>query len=139
MNYNNKYISTTVFPDNTPILFSLKKLKELGFNKIELGSTHPYEDNILEKLIKTDFDFLVHNFFQTPKDSSQIINISSSDKKIRTNSIKHIIDRINFSKNIDSKLYTFHAGYLSHPLSKKCVCFCNQLTYFVGKSDSRKQ
>ncbi|MBI28604.1 MAG: hypothetical protein CFH21_00578 [Alphaproteobacteria bacterium MarineAlpha5_Bin11] len=118
MNYNNKYISTTVFPDNTPILFSLKKLKELGFNKIELGSTHPYEDNILEKLKKTDFDFLVHNFFPTPKDSSQIINISSSDKKIRTNSIKHIIDRINFSKNIDSKLYTFHAGYLSHPLSK---------------------
>lgn len=116
MNYSNKYISTTALKDNTPLNHSLEILVNLGYNKIELGSTHPFEKDIKNILKKYKCDYLVHNYFPTPK-KELIVNICSSDNSLRESSILHVQERIIFSNEINSSLYTFHPGYLSQPLS----------------------
>jgi len=116
LNNSNKYISTTALKDNTPLNQSLEILVNLGYSKIELGSTHPYEKDTKNVLKKYKCDYLVHNYFPTPK-KELIVNICSSDNSLRERSVQHVEERIIFSKEINSRLYTFHPGYLSQPLS----------------------
>ena len=112
----NKYISTTVLKDLTPLDDCLRTLTDANYFNIELGSTHPYEENVIEILAKYQANYLVHNYFPTPS-KDLIVNVCSCDEIIRNKSIDHIEKRIIFSKNIGSKLYTFHPGYISQPIS----------------------
>lgn len=116
LNNSNKYISTTVLKDNSPLHSSLKTLVSLGYNNIELGSTHPYEKNIMKILETFDCHFLVHNYFPTPE-QELIVNICSADDSLREKSIEHIERRIIFSSEINAGLFTFHPGYISEPIS----------------------
>ena len=116
MDHTNKYISTTVLPDLTPIDNSLRILTNAGYFNIELGSTHPNEENVEDILVKYKANFLVHNYFPTPK-LELIVNVCSNDEVIREKSINHVEKRIIFSKNINAGLYTFHPGYISQPIS----------------------
>ena len=50
MDLTNKYISTTVFPDGSPIGECIQELLKNGYLNIELGSTHPYEENVEDSL-----------------------------------------------------------------------------------------
>ena len=114
MDYSNKYISTTVFPDLTPVGEALRKLNEKGVKNIELGSIHPFEENVEEILARYENNYLVHNYFPAPQ-KSLIVNIIALDEEIREQSLAHVKDRIIFSKEIKAELYTFHPGYLTQP------------------------
>ena len=116
LNNDNKYISTTVLKDNTPLQKGLEILVKLGYNNIELGSTHPFESNTKEILGLFNCNYLVHNYFPTPK-KELIVNICSDNDDIRRMSIQHIKERIIFSSEINAGLFTFHPGYISHPIS----------------------
>ena len=116
MDYSNKYISTTVFPDLTPVEEALRKLNEKGFKNIELGSIHPFEEYVKKILERYENNYLVHNYFPAPP-TSLIVNIIAMDEEIREQSLRHVKDRIVFSKEINAGLYTFHSGYLTQPLS----------------------
>ncbi len=111
---NNLYVSTTFIRDKQKIKVALDILKSEGIKNVELGSNHIYERNF-DYIKNYDFNFLVHNYFPTPKNDF-IINIASSNKKIRDRSLNQIKKSIIFLKKVKAKIYTFHPGFISDPL-----------------------
>tara|TARA_Y100000590_G_scaffold451425_1_gene592793 strand:- start:40 stop:888 length:849 start_codon:yes stop_codon:yes gene_type:complete len=112
---NNLYVSTTFIKDGEKIKTALDILKFAGVKNVELGSNHSYETNY--NYIKNyKFNFLIHNYFPTPKHDF-VINIASTNKKIRERSKKQIKKSIKFYKKIKAKIYTFHPGFISDPIS----------------------
>ena len=112
----NIFVSTTFAQDNSKISNVLPLCKKENISMVELGSNHVYEKNFKKIIKKYNFNFIVHNYFPIPKNSF-VINIASQNKKIRNLSINHIKKAILFCKSINSKLYTFHPGFISDPIS----------------------
>ena len=113
---NNIYISTTFIKDGKKIKVALDILKTAGITNVELGSNHIHEKNY-DYIKKYNFNYLLHNYFPTPK-KSLIINIASIDKNIRDKSINQIKKSINFYKKINAKVYTFHPGFIYDPIKQ---------------------
>jgi endonuclease IV len=111
------YVSTTYSDVKRSNLNKvLNQLKGLEIDGIEVGSTHRYQKKSkFEKLLKkiSNKKILIHNFFPPNKNENFVINIASSEKKIRENSKDFIIESIDFSKKVGAELYTFHPGFLS--------------------------
>ena len=110
------FVSTTFADDNTPVSVVLEQCKKYNLNNLELGSNHCWESDILNKVKQYDFNFLAHNYFPVPK-KSLIVNIASQDKNIWNNSVKHILNSIDFCNEIGARLYTFHLGFLLDPIN----------------------
>lgn len=112
----NIYVSTTFYKDNSRIKDVLDFCKKNKIFKLELGSNHCYSKNVLRICKKYEFNYLVHNYFPTPK-KSFVVNIASLNEKIRKRSISHIKNSIRFTKALKSDLYTFHPGFMDDPKS----------------------
>jgi sugar phosphate isomerase/epimerase len=112
----NIYLSTTFAKNNSKVSDILSVCKKENITNIELGSNHSYEKNFDKIVKKYKFCYIVHNYFPIPK-KSFVVNIASSNKKIRDLSIKHVKKAISFCKKTNSKLYTFHPGFIGDPLS----------------------
>ena len=115
-NFNSIFVSTTFAKDNSKISEVLNICKRAKINNIELGSNHRYQKNFKEIIKKYNFNYIVHNYFPIPK-KNFVVNIASSNKKIRNLSLKHIKKAILFCKATNSSLYTFHPGFLNDPIS----------------------
>ena len=110
---NKIYVSTTFIENGQKIKIALDMLKSSGIKNVELGSNHIYEKNF--NYIKNyKFNFLVHNYFPTPK-KDFVINIASLNKSIRNRSLHQIKRSIEFYKKIGAKVYTFHPGFIYEP------------------------
>ena len=112
----NIFVSTTFAKDNSKISDVLWICKKANISNIELGSNHIYENNFKKIIKQYNFRFIVHNYFPVPK-KDFIVNIASSNKKIRNLSLKHIKRSISFCKETGSKLYTFHPGFVVDPFA----------------------
>ena len=112
----NIFVSTTFAKDNSKISDALLICKKANISNIELGSNHIYENNFKKIIKQYNFRFIVHNYFPIPR-KSFVVNIASSNKHIRNLSLKHIKKAISFCKEINSKLYTFHPGFVSDPIT----------------------
>lgn len=92
-------------------------LENLNVTNLELSSG-PYEKNLNNFLIKkrttNKFNFLIHNYFPVPK-KAFVLNLASSKKKIRDQSIKLAKNAIRLSGVLGAKYYSFHAGFLIDP------------------------
>jgi sugar phosphate isomerase/epimerase len=110
------YISTGGFKYQTAYKTS-KFLAENGFLAIEL-SGGIYEKNQLKKLkdlqTKYDIQFKVHNYFPPPLNPF-VFNLGSLNKDIARLSIQHVKNAIDYSKELRSDVYSFHAGFLLDP------------------------
>ena len=115
-NFNNIFVSTTFAKDNSKISDILLICKKAKFFNIELGSNHSYENNFKKIIKKYKFNFIVHNYFPVPKNGF-VVNIASANKYIRDSSIRHIKKAILFCKSTNSKLYTFHPGFIFDPIA----------------------
>jgi len=115
INSDRIFVSTTFAKNNLKISKVLIKCKKEKITNIELGSNHAYEKNFQKIVKQYNFRFMVHNYFPIPK-KEFVVNIASSNRGIRNLSLKHIKRAINFCKNINSKLYTFHPGFINDPI-----------------------
>lgn len=109
------FVSSTFLTDGSNVIDYLDLFIEKGIKNIELGSNHAYCEKIYDYDF-TMFNTLVHNHFP-PSKNNLIINIASNNDYIREASIDFIKKSISFSKNIRAKLYTFHPGFKSDPIS----------------------
>jgi len=109
------YVSTTFIKDKQTVLQAINKLKSIKIKNVEIGSNHSYERNYLN-LKKFNMNLLIHNYFPVPKEEI-IINVASQNKEIRKKSIKQIKKSIKYAKKNNAKLYTFHPGFISDPIS----------------------
>ena len=115
-NLKNIFVSTTFAKDNSKISDALLICKKANISNVELGSNHIYENNFKKIIKRYNFRFIVHNYFPTPK-KSFVVNIASKNKNIRNLSLNHIKKAISFCKETNSKLYTFHPGFVDDPIS----------------------
>ena len=114
---NKLYLSTTFISDNQKLSRALNLIKRNKLIKnVELGSNHVYEKNF-NYIKKYKFNLLTHNYFP-PCKKELIINIASRNFSVRKKSVETIKHNIKFSKKINSKLYSFHPGFIEDPITK---------------------
>jgi len=108
------YISTGGF-NNKSFDEAIDYLNKFGINSFEL-SGGLYKDDLLDTLTKKNLSnqLVMHNYFP-PHKSPFVFNLASLNKKIAEQSINHALNAIDHSSEIDSRVYSFHAGYLIDP------------------------
>lgn len=111
---------------------SVLELIENGFMNIELsGGTEFYEgltDDLLELNDKYDVNLQCHNYFPPPK-KHFVLNLASLDDEIYNASLSHLSNSIQLAKKLNSKRFSFHAGFfmdisvaeIGKKLSKKTI------------------
>ena len=107
------YISTGGFKDLSGYEASKKLLKN-KIKDIEL-SGGLYDKNSIDNIakLKNQINFRIHNYFPPPKDPF-VLNIASLNKQSSTKSMNHGLS-IKYCKKLNSKYYSFHAGFLCDP------------------------
>lgn len=107
-------ISTGGQKFNSGYEISLEFIKS-GIKYIEL-SGGKYDNDQLSKLVKLKNKayFQIHNYFPPPK-KPFVLNLASLNTDIAKLSIDHIINGINWACELESFVYSFHAGFLLDP------------------------
>ena len=110
------FVSTGGFKNKNPIKV-INFLKRNKIKNIEL-SGGKYLKNLSRKLKKEKkINLRFHNYFPVPK-KKFVINLASKDKNIFKKSLKHIKRSIDLSSKLNSKYYSFHAGFRLDPKPK---------------------
>ncbi len=112
------YVSTNCLKNPKNVIKVLKEYEKVGIEYVELGSVHNYFN--IKELMRFDFKFLIHNYFPPPKNPF-IFNLASQKTMLRKKSIRLAKNAIDLCCEINSPLYTFHAGFTVDPkdLGKK--------------------
>ena len=104
------YISTGGYKNLTADIISKKFLKNKIYD-IELSGTR-YSKNIINNLRNLKkINFLIHNYFPPPK-KSFVLNLASENHEIYKMTVDHINYAIECCDKLNSKYYSFHAGFL---------------------------
>ncbi len=106
------YVSTNCLLHPQNVEKVLKEYQKGGIENVELGSVHTHFDTKILK--KFDFNFIIHNYFPPPKIPFNF-NLSSKKKVIREKSVKLAKKAIDLCCELESPLYTFHAGFTVEP------------------------
>ena len=87
-----------------------------SITNIELsgGKYDPKTLDRIERLKSEGANFLIHNYFPVPKESF-VLNLASQNSEILNKSIDFLTKSIVFSKDIGSKIFAVHAGFLVDP------------------------
>jgi len=116
---DNIYISTNVFGQR-----GLKDIISLALESkiinLELGSGIDYaEDNmgLVKKFNKKPFNFLIHNYFPTPKNGF-VLNLASNDKDILAKSMRLCKLAVDLSAVLKAPFYSVHSGFAFHAMPK---------------------
>jgi sugar phosphate isomerase/epimerase len=106
------YVSTSCLKNPSNIIQVLKEYEKAGIENVELGSVHKYFN--IKELKQFNFNFIIHNYFPPPKIPFNF-NLASKNNEIKEKSSNLAKDAINLCVNIESPLYTFHAGFTVDP------------------------
>lgn len=106
------YVSTSCLKNPKNVISVLNQYEKAEIENVELGSVHTWFD--VKRLKKFNFNFLVHNYFPPPKKEFNF-NLASFKKTIRNNSVNLAKRAIDLCCEIESPLYTFHAGFTVDP------------------------
>ena len=106
------YVSTSCLKNPTNIIRVLQEYERANIENVELGSVHAFFD--IKKLKQFNFNYIVHGYFPPPK-KDLIFNLASQNKNTLKRSIKLANDAIDLCCEIESPLYSFHAGFTVDP------------------------
>ena len=119
MKNNKVFVSTghykNISPNKTLNYLIKKKIYDIEFSG-GLSMNLKEEKKFFKKLIK--HNTRLHNYFPPPK-KKFVINLASRDKNILKKSINQIKKSIIYSKKINAKYFSFHAGFRIDPAVKK--------------------
>ena len=109
----NIFISTGGF--KSPAYKTIDLFFKSGIKNIELSGGQ-YDKKNFKEIIKFNkyLNLRIHNYFPPPK-FSFVLNAASANDLILNKSIKHIMNSIDLASKINSKYYSFHAGFLLDP------------------------
>ncbi len=87
-----------------------------GVTQVELSSGVAWGGDNLDvvRRNRSRFRFLVHNYFPPPE-RPFVLNLASSDLEVRTRSIDHCRGAIDLAHELESDLFTVHAGFALEP------------------------
>jgi len=110
---DNIYLSSISLSDRYK-LNEIIKFSQKSKIKIEFSSGIEYFENAEKLIIDSKLDCYIHNYFPAPA-IPYVINLASSNKKIRELSIAHCINGLKLSKKIGAEFYSAHAGFCIDP------------------------
>lgn len=132
------FVSTSCLKGEKSVKNILQKYSEVKIKNIELGSSHQYENGILEFLQKYKQEhlanFIIHGYFP-PKKENFVINLASQNKSVLEKSIEHTKRAISLSHTLGSNLYSLHAGIRIDPSPERL----GKPLYFKEKIASYKK
>lgn len=116
MNEIDIYISTSAVKNPFDLENIVNEYVANGITNIELGSSHHFVDNINKVLdrFKGKVSFVVHNYFPPPE-KAFALNLSSIEEDVRIDSIQHAKKAIDLCAEINSPIYSIHAGMMTNP------------------------
>jgi len=106
------YASTSCLKNPKNILKVLDEYEKAEIENVELGSVHDYFDT--KKLKNYNFNFTAHGYFPPPKKPFNF-NLASQNKTIRNKSVELIKKAVDVCCDIESPIFTFHAGFTVDP------------------------
>lgn len=106
------YTSTCCIKNPTNIIDVLEEYRKSDIENVELGSVHTFFEPKL--LAKYDFNFMIHGYFPPPKIPFNF-NLASQNKIILKKSIDLAKAAIDVCCEINSSIFTFHAGIATDP------------------------
>jgi len=106
------YTSTSCLRNPQNILRVLDEYEKAEIQNVELGSVHDYFQT--KKLKKYNFNFITHGYFPPAKIPFNF-NLASQKKNIKEKSIKLAKNAIDVCSDIESPIFTFHAGFTVDP------------------------
>lgn len=108
------YASTTFAQVGSRATDVAARMVARGITRIELGSIHAHEADLVGTLSALPAEFLVHNYFPPPAEPF-VVNLASLDERIRDRSLGHALDSLDFCAALGAPIYTVHPGFLSDP------------------------
>lgn len=106
------YASTNCLKNPKNVISVLNEYERGEIENVELGSVHEHFDkNMLKKF---HFNYLIHNYFPPPKIPFNF-NLASKNLEILKKSRELAKNAIDLCCEINSPLYTFHAGFTVDP------------------------
>jgi len=105
------FVSTSVFNlKNVEIILETALLNDL--KNIELSSNLAYQKNVYKIILKykNDLNFLIHNYFPTPKEPF-VLNLASSDEGVISKSMDLVNRAIELSFKLNIEFYSLHCGF----------------------------
>lgn len=99
--------------------FRTKNIEEIleiatcyDIKNIELSSGLEYNSETIKIIqrVKDNFNFLVHNYFPTPRESFAL-NLASLNNDVKTSSLKLCKEAVDIARSLGSEFYSVHAGF----------------------------
>lgn len=105
--------TTSLGHGRTDLADILPQMEDLGLDGVELGSTHVWRSDLALVIAgHCPTRILTHNYFP-PSPEDLVLNIASSDARVRGASIAHARTCIDFAASIGAELYTVHPGFMT--------------------------
>jgi len=112
------FISTGGY-HQVPAFVAAKQLIMNGFTAIELSGGKYTSDLLMQlKQLKDQTSFRIHNYFPPPENPF-VLNLASSNDEIAQAGFKHVVNAMQWAIELDSTVYSFHAGFLFDPQPKE--------------------
>jgi sugar phosphate isomerase/epimerase len=108
----NKYISTVAFINKS--IEEIIEMSALNDFSVEFSSGIQYQQNLESLIINFKGPRLIHNYCPPPL-TPFVINLASSDKKLREKSIEHCKKGLLLSKSCNATFFAAHAGFCLDP------------------------
>ena len=101
---------------NTPVRDSVSWLVNRGCENIELSSGQVVNEDLLflKQMYSEGKKFRLHNYFPS-LGKSFVMNLASENNEIRNKTQKLIFKALEWSHELESDYYAFHAGFLFDP------------------------
>ncbi|WP_415902800.1 sugar phosphate isomerase/epimerase family protein [Neptuniibacter sp. QD29_5] len=98
------------------VVDSVALLHNAGIDNVELSSGHCDSDSLvaLKKLHNQGKNFRLHNYFPNIG-SPFVLNLSSADSEVRARSRELVCRALEWSAELESDYYAFHAGFRLSP------------------------
>lgn len=106
------YTSTSCLKNPSDIIKVLAEYEKHEIENVELGSVHKFFET--KQLKRFNFNFIVHGYFPPPRIPFNF-NLASQNPIIRKKSIDLVKKAVNVCCDIESPIFTFHAGFTVDP------------------------
>ncbi|MDP7080754.1 MAG: sugar phosphate isomerase/epimerase family protein [Candidatus Undinarchaeales archaeon] len=108
------FLSTTCLGGGTSASEVLRTLAEGGFKRLEMGSSHRYERELVPTIAREarelDLTLLTHNYFP-PCKNPFMLNPAASDEAFVERSRAFMLEAIDAAATLGSPVYGFHPGF----------------------------